>query len=63
MPLDMGEAARMLVEEEKARAWLRRVKLEPEDEKKMNRAVRDQKPAKGARRGITKAPKKSPKHG
>jgi GH25 family lysozyme M1 (1,4-beta-N-acetylmuramidase) len=59
----MGEAARMLVEEEKAHAWLRRVKLEPEDEKRMNRAVRDQKPAKGVRRGVTKAPKKPRKHG
>lgn len=36
LPLDMGEAARLLVEAEKATAWLRRVELSPEDETRLS---------------------------
>lgn len=42
LPLDVGEAARLLVEAEKARVWLRLVELTAEDEARMARAMRDQ---------------------
>ncbi len=42
VPLSLGKVASLLVMEEKARAWLRKVELEPEDLAKMGQAVRGQ---------------------
>ncbi|MHB8351429.1 MAG: hypothetical protein ACYDFT_01855 [Thermoplasmata archaeon] len=53
LPLDVGEAARQLVVAEKARAWLRQVELEPEDERRLGRAAAGSRPV-NARPGRAK---------
>lgn len=58
VPLDVGEAARLLVLEEKARVWLRRVELEPEDVARMERAAQKQGPAERPRSGVKRTARK-----
>lgn len=52
LPLDVGESARMLVVEEGARAWLRRVELEPADEAQMVGAASSSRASRGSRGGV-----------
>jgi len=54
VPLDLGEAVRLLVEAEKARAWLRRVELEPEDERRLDGPSPSRTVAKPARKNRRK---------
>jgi hypothetical protein len=54
LPLDLGEAARLLVVEEEAWAWLRKVELLPDDGREMGRSV-------GARAPIRKQGRKARK--
>lgn len=61
IPLEVGEAARLLVEAEKARVWLRRVELDPEDEEQMARMARDQGIARRGHRRVRRATRPSRK--
>lgn len=55
VPLHLGKAAHSLVTEEKARAWLRKVELEPGDWKKMAQ-VKGQ--GSKSRKGVKRASKR-----